>query len=100
MGQAKAGPEISYRIDLGHTVIEPRAGIQAIWNFAHDVSAVGIGQLGGDGTGPEGVRGRAEVGVRALTMGGLRIDLSGSYDGIGTDDYRALTGRGAVHVPF
>ncbi len=100
LGQAKAGPEVGYRIDLGHTVIEPHAGVQAIWNFDRDVSAFGFGQLGGDAAGPEGVRGRAEVGMRIKTMGGLGVDVSGSYDGIGTDDYRSIAGRGVVRVPF
>ena len=100
LGQAKAGPELRYRIDLGHTVIEPHAGIQAIWNFDHNVSAAGFGQIGPDAAGPEGVRGRAELGVRAVTSGGLRVDFSGSYDGIGADNYNAITGRGVVHVPF
>ena len=100
LGQAKAGPEIGYRIDLGGTTIEPHVGLQVIWNFAHDVSAAGFGQVGGDAAGPEGARGRAEVGVRVKADTGFGLSVSGSYDGIGTDDYRALTGRGVVHIPF
>lgn len=61
LGQAKAGPEVSYRFDLGHTQIEPRAGMQAIWNFSRETTAVGFGQVNGEAIGPAGVRGRAEL---------------------------------------
>jgi outer membrane autotransporter protein len=101
LGQAKAGPDIGYRYHLNQDVlIEPHAGVQVIWNFANDTTAAGFGQINGDPAGPAGVRGRAEVGLRASTSMGISLDLSGSYDGIGASDYNAFTGRATVRVPL
>lgn len=101
LGQAKVGPEISYRYHLHDgMILEPRAGMQLIWNFAGDTAIAGQGQLDGENAGPEGGRGRAEIGLRASAIGGFGIDLSGSYDGIGVSGYSAVTGRAAVRVPL
>ena len=100
LGQAKIGPEIAYRFDLGNTVIEPRAGMQVIYNFAQDSTVEGVGPISGEVVGPAGARGRAEIGVRAITAGGLSLDLAGSYDGIGIGGYNALAGRAMVRVPL
>jgi hypothetical protein len=91
---------MGYRIDLGHTVVEPHAGIHVIWNFAGDTTAAGIGQVGGENTGPAGLRGRVDAGVRAMTTGGIGLDVSGSYDGIGASDYSAVTGKATLRVPL
>ena len=45
-------------------------------------------------------RSRAEIGLRASTSGGIGLDLSGSYDGIGAKDYDAFTGKATVRVPL
>jgi outer membrane autotransporter protein len=101
LGQAKAGPEISYRLQLHDgVVIEPRAGLQLIWNFAGDTTVAGQGPLNGENAGPQGVRGRAELGLRATSVGGVGLDLSGAYDGIGSNGFSAITGRAAVRVPL
>ena len=100
LGQAKVGPEVGYRFDLGRTVIEPHAGVQVIYNFAQETTAAGFGVIGDDVTGPQGARGRAEVGFRALTSSGIGVDVSGSYDGIGAAGYSAMTGRAMVRVPL
>ena len=101
LGQAKAGPEVGYSYQLNsNVVIEPRAGLQVIWNFAGDTAASGFGQINGENVGPVGVRGRAEIGLRASTSGGIGLDLSGSYDGIGSKGYDAVTGKATVRVPL
>ena len=101
LGQAKAGPVISYTLPVSsNLVVEPRLGAQLIWNFAGDAKADGLGTLSGDAAGPQGVRGRAEVGLKAQTREGVTVDLSGSYDGIGSGSYGALTGRAAIRVPL
>ena len=68
LGPAKIGPEISYRFEPkpGFTV-EPRPGLQAIWNFAGEMTANGLGVVNGEAAGPQGVRGRAELGLKATT---------------------------------
>ena len=101
LGQAKIGPEISYKyVASPYLVLEPRAGVQLIWNFAGSTSAEGIDTLGGETAGPSGARGRAELGVRATTSSGISLDLSGSYDGIGAHGYSATTGRIILRVPL
>lgn len=102
VGTASAGPEISYQYRLNPDVlIEPRAGIEAIWTFARDISVGGNSAIvGGDAIGPEGMRGRAELGLRAMIVGGTVIDLSGAYDGIGAGDYNTITGRAVLRMPL
>jgi hypothetical protein len=81
-------------------VIEPHAGVQVIHNFANETTAAGYGQVGDEATGPAGARGRAEIGLRTMTPGGLTVGLAGSYDGIGTGDYHSVTGKAAVRAPL
>lgn len=100
LGQAKAGPEIGYRLDLGHTVVEPHAGLQVIHNFANDTTAAGFGRIGDEVAGPSGARGRAEIGVRARTLNGISLDVSGTYDGIGASGYNTTAGSLTVRVPL
>lgn len=100
LGQAKAGPLVSYRwMSASGAVVEPYAKAQVIWNFADDVSAAGVVEMDGDLVGPTGARGLAELGIRAKT-GGLSLDVSGSYDGIGAGDYDAWMGRASLRVPL
>jgi hypothetical protein len=74
--------------------------LQAIWNFDVDTAAAGLGSINGESAGPSGVRGRAEIGLRATSSSGLGLDLSGSYDGIGAKDYDAFMGKATVRVPL
>ncbi|MEQ1718392.1 MAG: autotransporter outer membrane beta-barrel domain-containing protein, partial [Hyphomicrobium sp.] len=98
IGQLKAGPELSYTFKLpGGVLLEPHVGLQAIWNFA---GSNVIDFDSGVPTGPPGVRGRVELGVQALSTGGVGLDLSGSYDGVGSDDFQAITGRATLTVPL
>jgi outer membrane autotransporter protein len=100
LGQAKAGPEIGYRFDLGSMVVEPHVGARVIYNFAQETTAAGFGPIGNDLAGPTGARGRAEIGVRATTSRGIGLDVSGSSDGIGSNGYSAMSGRAMVRVPL
>jgi hypothetical protein len=74
--------------------------VQVIWNFAQDTKADGLAQSNGETAGPGGVRGRAELGLQATTAGGIMLDMSGSYDGIGSKGYSATTGKATVRVPL
>ena len=100
LGQAKVGPEVSYRMNFGSVAVEPHVGFQLIWNFAGHTSAAGLGQIGGESAGPDGVRGRTELGVRATTEGGIGLDVSGSYDGIGASGYSATSGKATLRIPL
>jgi hypothetical protein len=101
LGQFKAGPSFSYRLDMDKNFrIEPHFGAELIWNFDSKTEAEGWGMLAGDGMGPAGVRGRIEGGLRLQGASGLSVDLLGSYDGVGADGYRSISGRGALRVPL
>ena len=101
LGQAKVGPEFSYRFRSANDgFVEPHAGLQLIWNFAGDTTATGLGSLNGDASGPRGVRGRVELGVKMGSPSGVALDLSGSYDGIGSSGFDAVTGRAMLRIPF
>ena len=101
LGQVKAGPEIAYRYQLGRNmVIEPRAGMQVIWNYVNDTSGTAFGLISGENNATPDVRGRAELGVRATRADGLSLDLSGNYDGIGVSNYNAVTGTARVRIPL
>jgi hypothetical protein len=100
LGQAKAGPEVGLRFQYSpDLIIEPHVGVQAIYNFAGNVTS-SIGVVPGENAGPNGVRGRVEVGQRAVTSGGVAVDLAGSYDGIGVKGYDAYSARAQVHLPL
>jgi outer membrane autotransporter protein len=97
LGQAKAGPEIGYRYQFGpDLLIEPHVGMQVIYNFA----GANVGVIAGQNAGPEGVRGRIEIGQRATTSRGIAVEMSGSYDGIGSKGYEAYTAKAQVHLPL
>jgi outer membrane autotransporter protein len=95
LGQAKAGPEVRYRFDLGGMVFEPHAGAQVIWNFAHDTAAVGFASAN-DASGPVGTRGRAELGLRAMTLGGA----ASTYPAVMTESARTAIPPSPARVHY
>jgi hypothetical protein len=101
LGQARVGPQVEYHYQFSPRVaLEPRAGLQVISNFAGTTAASGVDPIDGANTGPVGVRGRAEFGVRVIGSSGFGLDLSGTYDGIGATDYPAFGGQVMVRVPL
>lgn len=97
LGQARAGPQIAYRfVSSAGGMIEPYLGFEGIWNFESSGVSVVATTLASE----EDVRGKVEVGFRALSVEGITLDASGSYDGIGTGDYHAVTGTGRLGIPL
>jgi outer membrane autotransporter protein len=100
LGQGKAGLEIGYRYRFNPDLtIEPHIGMQAIHNFAGGTTS-SLGVVAGQNVGPDGVRGRIEIGQRAVTSHGIAVDMSASYDGIGSKGYEAYSARAQVHLPL
>ena len=98
LGQFKAGPMFSYVMSGGGGVrYEPRLGLEGIWNFDSSTNVV---DMGGTLSGPEGVRGRIEVGLKTSLSTGAILDLSGSYDGIGAGDFSSWGGRAMLRLPL
>jgi Autotransporter beta-domain/IPT/TIG domain len=100
LGQIEAGPEVSYRYEMGDLQFEPRAALNITATFANEANAQGFGQIDSTLVGPDGMRARAELGLRATTRSGLALDLSGAYDGIGADHHEAYSARLSVRVPL
>jgi outer membrane autotransporter protein len=99
LGHAKIGPEVFYeRVLSDGTVLAPHAALQAIINLGN--SNVDTAIIDGTDAGPEGVRGNVTAGMRASLVNGISLDIDGSYDGIGTDAYEAVSGRAAINVPL
>ena len=97
LGQAKAGPQISYRERLSNgTVIEPSLLVEGIWNFHQDAGELSVD----DFVTTQEVRARAEAGIMFYTRDGTSLGASVSYDGIGSSDYSAVGGRARVRVPL
>jgi outer membrane autotransporter protein len=100
LGQIEAGPEVSYRYEMDNFQLEPRAGISIATTFANEANAPGFGQIDGELIGPDGVRARAEFGLSATSRGGFSIDLSGAYDGIGSDRFDAYSASLRLRMPL
>ncbi len=97
LGQASFGPEIAYRhIARDGSILEPRLSLQGIWSFAGN----GVDAVAGIPAGPDEMRGRVELGIRAIAASGLTVDLSGSYDGIGAGSWHAVSGMASISVPL
>lgn len=98
LGQFRAEPEVSYAYKLSSgTILEPKLGAAVIWNFESSGSA---SNFGGTLAGPEETRGKVNGGVSARFAGGTIVDFDASYDGLGSEDYRAAAGQVTVRVPI
>ena len=100
LGQVKVGPDFGYSFGLGGYAVQPHAGMELIWNFANDASAAGLGDLADGSGGTSPVRGRAVAGLRVLGPDGISIDAQSGYDGIGSGDYKAISGSVSLRVPL
>jgi outer membrane autotransporter protein len=101
LGQARLGPEVQYVYRLNRSIrLQPRAGLELVSNFSGETTAAGLGAIDGGAGSRADTRGRTEFGVRALTSRGVSMDLSGTYDGIGTAGFGAFAGRLLVNVPM
>lgn len=98
LGQFEATPEVSYvhTFDSG-TRLEPRVAGSLIWNFD---SSESVTAFGGTLAGPQELRGKVEAGVGLRFKNGVVLDIAGSYDGIGSDDYEATSVSAGVRIPM
>lgn len=99
------GPEISRRfVTPDGITIEPRFGLRGLWTIGgrQDNADDGAGpdDIAIDPLGLEKFQGRVQAGVKILTPGGLRLNLDGSYDGIGHSDRSAASVEGRVTIPL
>ena len=59
-----------------------------------------VANFGGTLAGSEEVRGKVEAGLKGTLPGGVSLEFSGAYDGIGSDTFRAIGARASVRVPL
>ncbi len=97
LGQARFGPRIGYLFKASDgTQFEPFVGFEGIWNFEQSGTNLVAATLASQ----DDVRGKVDVGIRALTVLGLGMDISASYDGIGAQDFDAFTGEVRLRFPL
>lgn len=98
LGQAKFGPEITYRGEFVHGIaLEPFASLEGIWTFSEQgTAALVVDTLAGNKV----LRGKAGAGVNALTAGGTALSISGSYDGLGDNNFEAISGELRLAIPL
>ncbi|MGI9379831.1 MAG: autotransporter outer membrane beta-barrel domain-containing protein, partial [Methyloligellaceae bacterium] len=97
LGRATIGTEFGYTFDNADgTKIEPLIAIKGIWDFEKD----DITTIGGQVVSPNDVRGLVEAGATITSSSGLTLRATGSYDGIGDDDFEAYKGQLFVIMPF
>ena len=96
IGRLTLGSEVGYRIVLRDgSLVEPHIGLTGIWNFNSDDLVIN-GVL----VTPSRTRAKLEGGVILRSPGGPSIRAAVSYDGIGDNDFSALTGKVWLNVPF
>jgi hypothetical protein len=98
LGQLKVGPELTYTHRMADgTILEPRIGVEAIWNFAASTAAA---DFGGTLSGPEALRGRIELGLVARLETGASLGVSASYDGLFASDFMSVGAMASLHLPL
>ena len=97
LGRATFGTEFGYTFDNADgTKIEPLVAIKGIWDFEKEDITI----IGGQVVSPNDFRGLVEAGATLTTTNGLSIRATGSYDGIGDDDFEAYKGQFFIIMPF
>ena len=100
LGQVKFSPAVSkgFAFENGDG-LEASLTPELIYNF-DTISVAGSGNLDPTTTGPQGLRGAVKLGMTYHTRKGISIDTSGTYDGIGTNGYSAITATARLSVPL
>jgi outer membrane autotransporter protein len=97
IGRATFGPEIGYaHVFSEGTIWEPFVALHGIWDFAGD-DTVTVGAVTDT---LSDWRAEAELGLSSRWVGGAGLRASLAYDGLGTDDLEAVSGRLWVNIPL
>ena len=88
--------EVGYRFNgYGESIIEPHVAISGIWNFDSDDLYVNGVLADSDES-----RARVEGGLLITTLSGIGLRGAAGYDGLGTDDFEAVSGSLWINVPL
>ena len=97
LGRIEFGPEFGYRWDLADgTLIEPQLSLVGVWNFEEGGSFL----VGNTFVTPDDFTGRVEGGVLVQLPKGMSFRSTAAYDGIGSSDYEAWTGKVWLNLPL
>lgn len=99
-GDVRFGPRISYEhITDGGTTVTTYLRTDGVYSFAENGAMPVSGGSLADAVDEE-LRARVEAGLDVFTMNGLKVSLSGHYDGIGQGEYEVFGGmfRLAFHL--
>jgi len=97
LGLIEFGPEFGYRWELADgTVVEPHLSIVGVWNFEDSGNYL----VGTTVVSPDDFTGRLEGGALIYTPKGWSVRGAAAYDGIGSSDYDAVTGKVWLNVPL
>jgi outer membrane autotransporter protein len=96
IGRLTGGAEVGYRVMLDSgAILEPHVSLTGIWNFDTDDVSIGGVLVQSDET-----RARVEGGLIYRTPTGFAMRGAVAYDGIGGDDFEAVSGQLWVSVPL
>jgi outer membrane autotransporter protein len=96
IGRVTGTMEIGYRFDgLYGSSIEPHVAVSGIWNFDSDDLYVNGVLADTDES-----RARVEGGLLITTPSGVGLRAAAAYDGIGADDFEAVSGSLWINVPL
>ena len=98
IGRLTFGPEFGYSLKRQDgTVIEPQLKIEGLWNFTTDGDVtLSNGTILGD----DEFRVRIEGGVQIRKPNGVGVRGTLTYDGIGADEFEAVTGKLWINIPL
>ena len=97
LGRVTFGPEIGYRFFAADgTIIEPHAALIGMWDFDKPDALVFADEI----VGTDEFRGKVQAGVLFTMPSGYTVRATGSYDGLGSDDFDAYGGQLWVNMPL
>ena len=100
LAQFKFTPAVVQRIDVaGGSQLEVSFAPDVAWNLA-TTTAQGLGALLPTAAGTDRVRVGVTGGLAWRTRGGIRLSVSGSYDGLGSGTLRTYRTTVLVQVPI
>ena len=96
IGRVTGTMEVGYRFNgYGGSIIEPHVAISGIWNFDSDDLYVNGVLADSDES-----RARVEGGLLITTPSGVGLRGAAGYDGLGADDFEAVSGSLWINVPL
>jgi outer membrane autotransporter protein len=98
LGRVTFGPEVSYVFRTDTMEVEPRIGIQGIWDFDKaEIVDLSSGLAAGSSA---DLRARIEGGLAFRLANGASLTADAFYDGVGVDDLDMYGGSVKVRVPL